>query len=60
MLEFYYINVGYWRTAKIKFTFGARDPNPDPVSGKLTTYPSPKPSFYPKWEVSVNVGSGEW
>ena len=25
-------------------------------SGKLPTYPSPKPTFYPKWEVSVNIG----
>ena len=24
-------------------------------SGKLTTYPSPKSQFFPKWEVSVNV-----
>ena len=31
----------------------------DQVSGKLPTYPSPKPSFCPKWEESVNVGSGE-
>ena len=29
------------------------------VSGKLPTYPSPKPTFSPKWEVSVNVGLGE-
>ena len=29
------------------------------VSGKLPTYPSPKPTFFPKWEVSVNVGLGE-
>ena len=29
------------------------------VSGKLLTYPSPKPTFSPKWEVSVNVGLGE-
>ena len=29
------------------------------VSGKLPTYPSPKPTFCPKWEVSVNVGLGE-
>ena len=29
------------------------------VSGKLTNYPSLKPTFYPKWEVSVNVGLGE-
>ena len=29
------------------------------VSGKLSTYPSPKPTFCPKWEVSVNVGLGE-
>ena len=29
------------------------------VSGKLATYPSPKPLFYPKWEASVNVGLGE-
>ena len=27
--------------------------------GKLPTYPSPKPTFCPKWEVSVNVGLGE-
>ena len=27
--------------------------------GKLPTYPSPKPSFCPKWEVSVNVNLGE-
>ena len=29
------------------------------VSGKLPTYPSPKPIFCPKWEVSVNIGLGE-
>ena len=29
------------------------------VSWKLPTYPSPKPAFCPKWEVSVNVGLGE-
>ena len=29
------------------------------VSGKLPTYPSPKPSFYPKRDVSVNVSLGE-
>ena len=27
--------------------------------GKLPTYPSPKPSFFPKREVSVNVSLGE-
>jgi len=27
--------------------------------GKLPTYPSPKPTFCPKSEVSVNVDSGE-
>ena len=32
----------------LKFTFGVRDPNSNPVSGKLTTYPSPKPKFCPK------------
>ena len=26
---------------------------------KLPTYPSPKPAFCPKWEVSVNVGLEE-
>ena len=29
------------------------------VSRKLPTYPSPKPPFCPKWEVSVNVGLRE-
>ena len=29
------------------------------VSGKLTTYPFPNPTFCPKWEVSDNVGLGE-
>ena len=29
------------------------------VSGKLPTYPSPKSTFWPKREVSVNVGLGE-
>ena len=29
------------------------------VSGKLPTYSSPKPTFYPKGEISVNVGLGE-
>ena len=29
------------------------------VSGNLPTYPSPKPTFYPKLEVSVNVGLGK-
>ena len=29
------------------------------VSGKLPTYPSPKPTFCPKWELSVIVGLGE-
>ena len=28
------------------------------VSGKLPTFPSPKPSFFPKWEVSVIVSLG--
>ena len=28
-------------------------------SEKLPTYPSPKPSLCPKWEVSVNVSLGE-
>ena len=28
-------------------------------SGKLPTYPSPKPTFCPKLEVSVNDGLGE-
>ena len=29
------------------------------VSGKLSTYPSPKPTVCPRWEVSVNAGLGE-
>ena len=29
------------------------------VSGKLRTYHSPKPTFCPEREVSVNVGLGE-
>ena len=29
------------------------------LSGKLPTYPSPKPTFSPKREVSVNVGLGK-
>ena len=29
------------------------------VSGKVPTYPSPKPTFCPKWEESVNGGLGE-
>ena len=29
------------------------------ISGKLPTYPSPKPTFCPKREVSVNVGLGQ-
>ena len=29
------------------------------VSGKLPTYPSPNPTVFPKWEVSVNVGLRE-
>ena len=29
------------------------------IPGKLSTYPSLKPTFCPKWEVSVNVGFGE-
>ena len=29
------------------------------VSGKLPTYLSPNPTFYPKWEVSVNADLGE-
>ena len=29
------------------------------VSGKLPTYPSPKPTFCPKLEVSVDVGLRE-
>ena len=29
------------------------------ISGKLPTYPTPKPTFCPKWEVSVNVHVGE-
>ena len=29
------------------------------VSGKLLTYPYPKPTFCPKWKVSVNVRLGK-
>ena len=29
------------------------------ISVKLPTYPSPKPTFWLKWEVSVNVSLGE-
>ena len=29
------------------------------VSRKLPTYPSPKSTFCPKWEISFNVGFGE-
>ena len=29
------------------------------LSGKLSTYPTPKPTFCLKWEVSINVGLGE-
>ena len=29
------------------------------ISGKLPTYPSPKPTFYPKREAGFNVGLGE-
>ena len=29
------------------------------VSGKLPTYPSPKPTFFPKWEESVKFGLAE-
>ena len=29
------------------------------VSRKLPTYPSPNPTVFPKWEVSVNVGLRE-
>ena len=29
------------------------------VSAKLPTYPSPRPTFCPKGDVSVNVGLGE-
>ena len=30
------------------------------VSGKLSTYPFPKPTFCSKWEASVNIDFGEW
>ena len=45
----------------IKFFVGCCCFFPDQfyVSGKLPTYPSPKPSFCSKWEVSVNVSWGE-
>ena len=29
------------------------------VSGKLLTHPYPKPTFFPKWKVSVNVRLGK-
>ena len=29
------------------------------VSGKVPTYPSPKPTVWPKWEVSDDVDVGE-
>ena len=29
------------------------------VSGKLPTYPSPKPTFLPKWDANVNGELGE-
>ena len=28
-------------------------------SGKLPTFPSPKPTFYPNWEISANVDLGD-
>ena len=38
---------------------GGSQPYDKHVSGNLRTYPSPKPTFCPKWEVSFNVDLGK-
>ena len=37
-------------------SFPCRMFNSSYVAGKVPTYPTPEPTFFPKWEVSVNVG----
>ena len=57
----------YLSTFKVKFTLvkeGFIDVSVESegsiqISGKLPTYPSPNPTFFPKWEVSVTVDLGE-
>ena len=41
------------------FVRGVRNVGLIQVSGKLPTYPFPKPTVCPKWKVSDNVDSGE-
>ena len=48
-----------WNNKSLPTYFCRRTYGSIQVSGKLPTYPSPKPSFCPKWEVSVNVSLGE-
>ena len=38
---------------------GDKDVKSIQVSGQLTTYPSPRSQFCPKWDVSVNVDLGQ-
>ena len=51
----------FGRTVSLKALLKQRVLDWDQVrfSGKLPTYPSPKPTFCPQLEVSVNVGLGE-
>ena len=53
-LNFYF----YLPKIKIYLSWAIR-PGSLYISRKLPTYPSPKPTFCPKWEVSVKVGLGE-
>ena len=41
------LNLSWWKNGSIK------------ASGKLPTFPSPNPTFCPKWEVTVNADLGE-
>ena len=45
-----------WSGFYLGFIVWGRSPGSFYLSGKLHTYPSPKPTFYLKGEVSINVG----
>ena len=48
-----------WPAVKLKHSQSRKFYGSITVSGKLPTYPSPKPTFCPKWEESANAGLRE-
>ena len=48
-----------WSAVKLKHSPSRKFYGSITVSEKLSTYPSPKPAFCPKWKESANVGLRE-